>query len=415
MKADKKKETEEKSDISIKKIVPREERLHPRRVVMAVLFAVITVVSVAADAWIGKLATGGMICEMLLIIPMCLIFIIYMIHERKTKRLWYEDTDYVSLIVLYAIVCLILFLCRMMIPVWLTPVMIVAFILSPFKDRALSMTASLIAVVTYAFAAGADGKEMCLFICEVITAVMLSDIIVKSKRAARVSLLILVVAVQMVLPLSVRYFDKLTVTEDELLYTVALAVVTGLFAILFMPLINDRVGREKAYHYQTILDNDYPLTDDIKRFSPDEYERARRLSILSLKAAQAIGADAYLAAAGGLYYRVGLIRGSKEIDCAMDIAAENGFPEKLTAILYEYQGIIRHPTSKESAIVHMCDAVMRRIDAIAKHGNQMDSGWNKQMLIYQALNELSSQGIYDESTITINQFLKIRDVLVRNL
>ena len=125
--------------------------------------------------------------------------------------------------------------------------------------------------------------------------------------------------------------------------------------------------------------------------------------------------DPYLAAAGGLYYRVGLIRGDKEIDCAMEIAAENGFPEKLTAILYEYQGLIRRPTTRESAIVHMCDSVIRRLDAISRKGDQMESGWNKQMLIYQAFNDLSLSGIYDDSGISINQFLRIRDRLVKEL
>ena len=63
----------------------------------------------------------------------------------------------------------------------------------------------------------------------------------------------------------------------------------------------------------------------------------------------------------------------------------------------------------------MADAVMRRLDAIKKQSDQMESGWNRQMLIYSALNELSTNGYYDLSSITMNQFLKIRDVLVKEL
>ena len=58
---------------------------------------------------------------------------------------------------------------------------------------------------------------------------------------------------------------------------------------------------------------------------------------------------------------------------------------------------------------------MRKMDAISKQGNQMDSGWNKQMLIYQTFNDLSLSGIYDDSGISINQFLRIRNVLVKEL
>ena len=63
----------------------------------------------------------------------------------------------------------------------------------------------------------------------------------------------------------------------------------------------------------------------------------------------------------------------------------------------------------------MTDAVMRRLDAISKQSDQMESGWNRQMLIYSALNELSTSGFYDDSPITMNQFLKIRDVLAKEL
>ena len=35
------------------------------------------------------------------------------------------------------------------------------------------------------------------------------------------------------------------------------------------------------------------------------------------------------------------------------------------------------------------------------------------MIIYQTLNELSATGIYDESGLSMNQFLKVRELLVR--
>ena len=35
------------------------------------------------------------------------------------------------------------------------------------------------------------------------------------------------------------------------------------------------------------------------------------------------------------------------------------------------------------------------------------------MVIYQTLNELSATGMYDESGLSMNQFLKVRELLVR--
>ena len=41
------------------------------------------------------------------------------------------------------------------------------------------------------------------------------------------------------------------------------------------------------------------------------------------------------------------------------------------------------------------------------------SQWNKEMIIYQTLNEFSSSGIYDVSGLGMNQFLKIREYLTK--
>ena len=41
------------------------------------------------------------------------------------------------------------------------------------------------------------------------------------------------------------------------------------------------------------------------------------------------------------------------------------------------------------------------------------SQWNREMIIYQTLNEFSSSGIYDNSGLGMNQFLVIREYLTK--
>ncbi len=401
--------------VRIEKTYTTEIRLHPRRVMMTVIIISVSVIAACLYAYRGGLATGGVLCEALVILPLCLTFALFMINERRSGRLWYDDTEYEPFTVMYVIAEGLLFILTFFLPDYLSPVMIVALLLSSFRNRLLSMTGSFIIISSFAFGLGSDMHTVCILYCEAVIAVMLSSVITEASGADRAFLSVMTASVQFIMPLSGRYFNKLSLERTDLIYAAIEATATAIYGVLVMPAVTGWVGRERRYSYQTIIDNDYPLIEDIKLFSADEYERARKLSVLSLKAAQEIGADPYLAAAGGLYYRVGLIRGDKEIDCAMEIAAENGFPEKLTAILYEYQGLIRRPTTRESAIVHMCDSVIRRLDAISRKGDQMESGWNKQMLIYQAFNDLSLSGIYDDSGISINQFLRIRDRLVKEL
>ena len=45
--------------------------------------------------------------------------------------------------------------------------------------------------------------------------------------------------------------------------------------------------------------------------------------------------------------------------------------------------------------------------------SKIAGGWNKEMVIYQTLNEFSAQGLYDQSGLSMNMFLKIREYLVK--
>ena len=125
-----------------------------------------------------------------------------------------------------------------------------------------------------------------------------------------------------------------------------------------------------------------------------------------------IGADAPCATTAGFYYRLGKMEGEPEIDNALRLANNHCFPtDAVMAVMEEYGGILRLPQTPESAIVHMVDALVTKIELLDQ--DTMSSTWNQDMVIYQTLNELSQKGIYDESGLSINQFLKIREKLVR--
>ena len=97
------------------------------------------------------------------------------------------------------------------------------------------------------------------------------------------------------------------------------------------------------------------------------------------------------------------------IDNALKLACDNCFPADVTQILAEYGGIIYLPSTKESAIVHMVDSVVTKVELF--DADAMSSSWNQNMVIYQTINELSQKGLYDNSGLTMNQFLTIREIL----
>jgi membrane-associated HD superfamily phosphohydrolase len=123
----------------------------------------------------------------------------------------------------------------------------------------------------------------------------------------------------------------------------------------------------------------------------------------------AINANDRLAECAAFYYRLGKIEGEPMIDNAIKIANNHCLPIDVIQILSEYGGIISLPSTKESAIVHMVDSVVTKVELF--DSDSMSSSWNQNMVIYQTINELSQKGFYDNSGLTMNQFLIIREIL----
>ena len=173
----------------------------------------------------------------------------------------------------------------------------------------------------------------------------------------------------------------------------------------------DQKEHEEWDSYETIVREDYPLVTLIKNYSKVEYVHAIKVATIAKKCAAEIGCNEMAATAAGFYYRLGVLEGEPIVENGVRLAVDNCFPPTVIQILSEYNGEERLPSSKESAIVHMVDACVKRIEFL--NSQNLSSSWNQDMIIYQTLNELSATGIYDESGVSMNQFLKIRELLVR--
>ena len=59
----------------------------------------------------------------------------------------------------------------------------------------------------------------------------------------------------------------------------------------------------------------------------------------------------------------------------------------------------------------MIDGVLCRIEEMRANDEMND--WNKDMAIYHTLTEFSSNGMYNESGLSMHKFLEIREYLVK--
>ena len=139
-----------------------------------------------------------------------------------------------------------------------------------------------------------------------------------------------------------------------------------------------------------IIREEYPLVTDIKNYSKAEYVHAIKVATIAKKCAAEIGCNEMTATAAGFYYRLGVLEGEPLFENRVRLASQNCFPPAVIQILSEYNGEERLPSSKESAIVHMVDTCIKRIEFLSSQN--LSSSWNQDMVIYQTLNELSSTG-----------------------
>jgi len=171
------------------------------------------------------------------------------------------------------------------------------------------------------------------------------------------------------------------------------------------------INTKEIIDYNYYISDSYPLVKDIQKYDLTEYNHARNLQRAASICVKAIGGNSELAEMAGFYYRLGTLQGEPVVDNSLKIAYDYCFPETVINILEEYDAINRIPQSKESAIIHMANQCLIKAEML--RAKKLSSNWNQDMVIYQTLNELSATGIYDDSGISMNQFLIVRDILVK--
>lgn len=291
------------------------------------------------------------------------------------------------------------------------PVMLYILLGSCVFDDATNVIISIYFVVIIALCQNLNIYIFLTYILIIAFGLALAPFIKGDNQLEKLYGIIIAFAINVLLPVVFYYFNYLEINSITFVYGIIEGVIVSIVSLALMPMLKKVVIQAQEDVYETILDVDYGLRVDIRKFSYIEYQHATRVSRLSRICAQEIGANDSLAAAAGFYYRLGKLEGEPMIDNAIKLANNHCFPTELIDILGEYGGIITLPSTPESAIVHMIDSVVTKVELF--DADSMTSSWNQNMVIYQTINELSQNGFYDKSCLSMNQFLKIRERLAQ--
>lgn len=388
-----------------------ENNISKKRLEYVMATIVVFLFGLSIMAYQSELLLDELLCLVTVNVVFLLVFLIALMKKRRNHHLPVGDATSYRSVFFMLLLAWGLTISFSFLPDYFAPVMLIGVLLTTVLDDMLALSLSIYFIIIQCVTCGLSVNVFYCYLMLSVLGIMLATFLVDRQRAEPFYVCIIYFLINLIVPIVFYYIAYFEINSKVFLYAIANGLCNCGVIIVFYSVISDRTKESVAIDYLKFIDESYPLVDDIKKFSMAEYRHARRVSKLAAFCATEIGANADCAACGGFYYRLGKMEGEPEIDNALKLANNHCFPTDVMEIMEEYGGVIRLPQSPESAIVHMVDTLVTKIELL--DGDTMSSTWNQDMVIYQTLNELSQKGFYDESKMSINQFLTIREKLVQ--
>ena len=387
----------------------KDEKISIYRVLPIVSIIFTAIVSAGVLSVINKLEIDQIICILFVVIGFVPVIIFELVYERNRKMIANNtQTTYKRVAIGFFICCLVM-IGISFIPEFFFFFLLFPLIMSTFGNETIGLMIGMFANVLLSLTTGGSFNELLAYTILVVIGVMLLKAL--SEKTYRLYIGIIFMFSSVLFP---NVFYYLTY-EELLLKNLFVCIINGLvisvYVTAFYPIAKDITEDEIHYQYLHLLEDDYIQIREVRAYSSSEYKHARKVSKIAEKYAIALGFKEDLCAAAGFYYRLGRWIGGNVVKNGVDKAKSLCFPEDLIQILSEYNGEENMPSTPESALVHIIDGLLIKLELLDKEVGT--SQWNREVLIYQTLNEFSTAGLYDQSGLSINAFIKIREWLAK--
>lgn len=359
--------------------------------------------------YVNRVSLDMVFCIIILILGMLPVIFFEMLYERNRKQLSNNiKTTYARIAYGFFLCCVVMIIISFF-PEFFRPVMLFALIMISFSNESLGIVTSLFLNALLVITTKNNFYEILCFLMMTILVFVLSKAL--KKKEYRIYICLILAFLNVMFSCVFYYCSNRTLGLKQVLYALFISIIIFLYSYFFFSKELQKTEEEIVYHYEALLSDDFALIKELKSFSMAEYKHARKVSTLARKYAKQLGLNADLAAVGGLYYRLGRLEGEPVVDNGVLLAEKHCFPLPVIEILREYAGEQKLPSTPESALVHMIDASLLKIQLLEEQVG--GSKWNREVLIYQTLNEYSTAGLYDKSGLSMNAFLKIRELLAK--
>lgn len=361
--------------------------------------------------FVKQLYADEWLCFLLINLLFLGIFIYELEHERVLGKLQDNtETDFSKACTGYLICCGI-GLAGIFFPEYFKPVIFISMAMYIFCNEFIAITCGMYFSVVFCLMEGKNMNELAGY----VFLVMLSTVFFKALKPKhqRFYISMLYFCFQLFIPSIFYYWNYRIISYEIYIWGVGMGAFAFLFTLFVMGRIQNKVYIDFREKYHELLQEDYGEVREVRAFSMKEYEHARKVSRLAGICAKENGLNVELCQAAGFYYRMGKRLGEPIVENGVQHAKQLCFPRPLQQILAEYYGEESKISTPESAIVHMIDGLFVKLEVLEKDVGK--SKWNLEILVSQTLNDFSTAGLYDNSGLSMNQFLKTRDILNREV
>ena len=387
----------------------KKEPMNLYRILSVVALILVTYSYCCLLCFVSHLSADEWLCVLTVATIVLLVFIFELEFERLKGGLAYNtQSNFARIVILYTL-CAVLSFGMLYLPEFCRPVMLLPLLMSAVSGPAMALLTGIFFDILLVFVGGHNLFVLISMCLLTLLGAVLSEALKEERLYRLVSLLILFV--NLLIPCIFYYLSYKEIEAALIPYWLGSAIGTALFSFFVFGFVWRDTRQELDNLLQDILSEDFSEVKGLKDFSVYEYEHAKRVADIAFRCAKAVGLNENLCMAGGFYYRMSRWLGEPYAKNVWRKAKALCFPEPLTKILLEYYGEEQQISSPESALVHMVDALIVKMDLMK---NEVGSSqWNKEIVIYQTLNEFSSGGLYDQSGMSMNLFLKVREFLAR--
>ena len=387
----------------------KEEKVSKYRV-LPIIGMIISIMTAAGILCVlNKKEIDEIICILFLIIGFAPIGIFELVYERQRGLIGNNaQTTYGRLSLGFFIGCVLVVLMSFM-PEFFRPVILLPLVIAAFSNESIAIITALLFNCLLTLSTGGSFFEVLSYTILVIIGALFSKALKEEEYRVYVAGIYFCSGV--LFPNIFYYLANEEIVLSNLGISLLNGVVITLYAILLFPKNVKETEEEVIQRYERFLEDDYVQVRFVRNYSWIEYRHARKVSEIAHKYATRLGFRAELASVAGFYYRMGRWEGEPVVENALKRAHELCFPQELIEIISEYNGEQKLPSTPESALVHIIDGLIIKLELLETEVGT--SQWNREVLIYQTLNEFSTAGLYDNSGLSINAFIKIREWLAK--